>query len=37
MLKIADTFEIMRPEDVGCAGTSLPLGKHSGARRCARS
>ncbi|NVK06000.1 MAG: 2-isopropylmalate synthase, partial [Marivivens sp.] len=24
------TFEIMRPEDVGLAGTSLPLGKHSG-------
>lgn len=30
MLKNADTFEIMRPEDVGIAGTSLPLGKHSG-------
>jgi 2-isopropylmalate synthase len=30
MLKSADTFEIMRPEDVGLAGTSLPLGKHSG-------
>jgi 2-isopropylmalate synthase len=28
--EIADTFEIMRPEDVGLAGTSLPLGKHSG-------
>ncbi|AVO37626.1 2-isopropylmalate synthase [Pukyongiella litopenaei] len=30
MLKSADTFEIMRPEDIGLAGTSLPLGKHSG-------
>ncbi|MBE0413601.1 2-isopropylmalate synthase [Yoonia sp.] len=30
MLKNADTFEIMRPVDVGLAGTSLPLGKHSG-------
>ncbi|MBF9043078.1 2-isopropylmalate synthase [Rhodobacterales bacterium HKCCE4037] len=30
MLKSADTFEIMRPEDVGLSGTSLPLGKHSG-------
>ena len=30
MLKNAQTFEIMRPEDVGIAGTSLPLGKHSG-------
>ena len=30
MLKNAKTFEIMRPEDVGLAGTSLPLGKHSG-------
>jgi 2-isopropylmalate synthase len=30
MLKSADTFEIMRPDDVGLAGTSLPLGKHSG-------
>ncbi|SMC75243.1 2-isopropylmalate synthase [Primorskyibacter flagellatus] len=30
MLKNAETFEIMRPEDVGLAGTSLPLGKHSG-------
>ncbi|MBV7395184.1 2-isopropylmalate synthase [Mameliella sediminis] len=30
MLKNAETFEIMRPEDVGIAGTSLPLGKHSG-------
>jgi 2-isopropylmalate synthase len=30
MLKNAQTFEIMRPEDVGLAGTSLPLGKHSG-------
>ena len=30
MLKNSQTFEIMRPEDVGIAGTSLPLGKHSG-------
>ena len=30
MLKNRDTFEIMRPEDVGLSGTSLPLGKHSG-------
>ncbi|WP_283967246.1 2-isopropylmalate synthase [Tritonibacter sp. AK171] len=30
MLKNKETFEIMRPEDVGLAGTSLPLGKHSG-------
>lgn len=30
MLKNAETFEIMRPEDVGLSGTSLPLGKHSG-------
>ncbi|NVO22495.1 2-isopropylmalate synthase [Donghicola mangrovi] len=30
MLKNAETFEIMRPADVGLAGTSLPLGKHSG-------
>ncbi len=30
MLKNAETFEIMRPEDVGLKGTSLPLGKHSG-------
>ena len=30
MLKNKDTFEIMRPETVGLAGTSLPLGKHSG-------
>ena len=30
MLKSADTFEIMHPEDVGLSGTSLPLGKHSG-------
>jgi 2-isopropylmalate synthase len=30
MLKNAETFEIMRPQDVGLAGTSLPLGKHSG-------
>ncbi|GAA3867293.1 2-isopropylmalate synthase [Celeribacter arenosi] len=30
MLKSADTFEIMRPQDIGLSGTSLPLGKHSG-------
>ncbi|MBD0865722.1 MAG: 2-isopropylmalate synthase, partial [Rhodobacteraceae bacterium] len=30
MLKNAETFEIMRPGDVGLAGSSLPLGKHSG-------
>ena len=30
MLKNAETFEIMRPEDVGLAANSLPLGKHSG-------
>ena len=30
MLKNKETFEIMRPSDVGLAGTSLPLGKHSG-------
>ncbi|MEL6477720.1 MAG: 2-isopropylmalate synthase [Pseudomonadota bacterium] len=30
MLKHAGTFEIMRPEDVGLSGTSLPMGKHSG-------
>lgn len=30
MLKNAETFEIMRPEDVGLSGSSLPLGKHSG-------
>ncbi len=30
MLKSADTFEIMRPSDIGLSGTSLPLGKHSG-------
>jgi len=30
MLKNRDTFEIMRPGDIGLAGSSLPLGKHSG-------
>ncbi|MBT2129737.1 2-isopropylmalate synthase [Aliiroseovarius lamellibrachiae] len=30
MLKNAETFEIMRPEDVGLSATSLVLGKHSG-------
>ena len=30
MLKDAQTFEIMRPEDVGLNATSLVMGKHSG-------
>ncbi|MCW5716441.1 MAG: 2-isopropylmalate synthase [Bauldia sp.] len=30
MLKNAQTFEIMRPEDVGVKETSLVMGKHSG-------
>ena len=30
MLKNAETFEIMRPSDVGLADTSLVMGKHSG-------
>ncbi|WP_238364957.1 2-isopropylmalate synthase [Mesobacterium pallidum] len=30
MLKSADTFEIMRPSDVGLADTNLVMGKHSG-------
>jgi 2-isopropylmalate synthase len=30
MLKNAETYEIMRPEDVGAAKTLLVLGKHSG-------
>ncbi|KAF0676661.1 2-isopropylmalate synthase [Profundibacterium mesophilum] len=30
MLKNAETFEIMRPSDVGLKDTSLVLGKHSG-------
>ncbi|MWD27619.1 2-isopropylmalate synthase [Aquicoccus sp. SCR17] len=30
MLKNAETFEIMRPEDVGLAATNIVLGKHSG-------
>ncbi|APX22778.1 2-isopropylmalate synthase [Salipiger profundus] len=30
VLKNAETFEIMKPEDVGLATNSLPLGKHSG-------
>ena len=30
MLKNAETFEIMRPSDVGLQASSLPLGKHSG-------
>jgi 2-isopropylmalate synthase len=32
MLKNALTYEIMRPESVGAAGTTLVLGKHSGMR-----
>ncbi len=30
MLKNAETFEIMRPSDVGLADTNLVMGKHSG-------
>ena len=30
MLKHAGTYEIMRPEDIGLASSSLPMGKHSG-------
>ncbi len=30
MLKNRQNFEIMRPEDIGLAASSLPLGKHSG-------
>ncbi|MCF3932298.1 2-isopropylmalate synthase [Acuticoccus sp. M5D2P5] len=30
MLKHAETYEIMRPEDVGVRATSLIMGKHSG-------
>jgi 2-isopropylmalate synthase len=30
VLKNAETFEIMRPEDVGLSSNALPLGKHSG-------
>lgn len=30
VLKNAETFEIMKPEDVGLSSNSLPLGKHSG-------
>ncbi|MEO0484678.1 MAG: 2-isopropylmalate synthase [Pseudomonadota bacterium] len=30
MLKNRENFEIMKPEDIGLSGTSLPLGKHSG-------
>jgi 2-isopropylmalate synthase len=32
MLKHTLTYEIMRPESVGAAGTKLVLGKHSGMR-----
>ncbi len=30
MLKNAETFEIMRPEDVGLTATNIVMGKHSG-------
>ena len=30
MLKNAETFEIMRPEDVGLSATNVVMGKHSG-------
>jgi 2-isopropylmalate synthase len=30
MLRNAQTYEIMRPEDVGFSSTRLVLGKHSG-------
>jgi 2-isopropylmalate synthase len=30
MLKNAETFEIMRPEDIGLTETNIVLGKHSG-------
>ncbi len=30
MIKHADTYEIMRPEDVGLTASSIVLGKHSG-------
>ena len=30
MLKNAETFEIMRPEDVGLTESNLVMGKHSG-------
>ncbi|MEL7448069.1 MAG: 2-isopropylmalate synthase [Pseudomonadota bacterium] len=30
MLKHSETYEIMRPQDVGIVGTNLVLGKHSG-------
>ena len=30
MLKNAETFEIMRPVDIGLSASTLPLGKHSG-------
>jgi 2-isopropylmalate synthase len=30
MLKNAETFEIMRPSDIGLADTNLVMGKHSG-------
>jgi len=30
VLKNAETFEIMRPADVGLSASSLPMGKHSG-------
>ena len=30
VLKNAETFEIMRPQDIGLADNALPMGKHSG-------
>ena len=36
MLKNKETFEIMRPEDIGLAATNLVMGKHSGPRGLAR-
>ncbi|MFA7682134.1 MAG: alpha-isopropylmalate synthase regulatory domain-containing protein, partial [Candidatus Peribacteraceae bacterium] len=32
VLKNPETYEIMKPEDVGCDGSELILGKHSGMR-----
>jgi 2-isopropylmalate synthase len=36
MLKNAETFEIMRPEDIGLQESSLVMGKHSGRAACSR-
>ena len=36
MISDARTYEIMRPEDVGCDGTAFVLGKHSGRHALAR-